>query len=90
MTIEEYSAEIIMLILSMTFTGSMISCFLFILKPIIRDRLPRSFEYYMWFSVLIALMLPVSKIIVIPTWNDSIMPMKSMYDIAQWISDTAS
>ena len=66
MTIEEYSAEIIMLILSMTFTGSIISCFLFTLKPIIKDRLPRSFQYYMWFSVLIALMLPVSKIIVIP------------------------
>ena len=90
MTIEEYSAEIIMLILSMTFTGSIISCFLFTLKPIIKDRLPRSFQYYMWFSVLIALMLPVSKIIVIPAWNDSIMPMRSMYDIARWISDTAS
>lgn len=90
MTIEEYSAEIIMLILSMTFTGSMISCFLFILKPIIRDRLPKSFQYYMWLSALIGLVLPVSKIIVIPVSNDSIMPMKFTHDLAQWISDTAS
>ncbi len=35
MTIEEYSAEIIMLILSMTFTGSIISCFLFTLPALL-------------------------------------------------------
>ncbi len=88
--VEAYSAEIIKLILLMTFTGSIISFVLFILKPIIKDKLPKSFQYYMWFSVVIALMLPISKIIVIPISNHLVMPMKSMYDIAQWISDTAS
>lgn len=88
--VEEYSVEIIKLILSMTFTGSIISFFLFILKPIIIDKLPKSFQYYMWFSVVIALMLPVSKIIEIPISNHSVMSTKSMYAIAQWISDTAS
>ena len=88
--VEEYSVEIIKLILSMTFTGSIISFLLFILKPVIKDKLPRSFQYYMWFSVVIALMLPISKIIAIPISNNSVMSMKSMYDIAQWISDTAS
>lgn len=90
MIIKEYAVEIMKLILSMTFTGSIISFFLFILKPIIKDKLPKSFQYYMWFSVVIALLLPVSKIIVIPISNHSVMPMKSMYDMAQWISDTAS
>lgn len=88
--LEEYSVEIIKLILSMTFTGSIISFFLFILKPIIKNKLPKSFQYYMWFSVVIALMLPVSKIIEIPISNHSAMSTKSMYAIAQWISDTAS
>ncbi len=88
--VEEYSVEIIKVILSMTFTGSIISFFLFILKPIIKDRLPKSFQYYMWFSVVIALMLPVSKIVMIPISSHSVMPMKSMHDIVQWISDTAS
>lgn len=85
--IEEYSVEIIKLILSMTFTGSIISFFLFILKPIIKNKLPKSFQYYMWFSVVIALMLPVSKIIVIPTSNNSLIPIKSIYDITQRVSD---
>lgn len=88
--IEEYAAEIMKLVLSMTFTGSIISAFLFISKPIIKDKLPKSFQYYMWLSVVIALMLPVSKIIVIPISNHAEIPMKSMYDISQWISDAAS
>lgn len=90
MTVEEYSTEIIRLILSMTFTGSIISSLLFILKPIIKDRLPKSFQYYMWFSAVIGLLLPVSKILWIPVSDASIVPMKSMYDIVLRISDTAS
>ncbi len=87
---EEYAVEIVKLIFSMTLTGSILSIFLFLLKPVIKDKLPKSFQYYMWFSVVIALMLPVSKIIVIPIANDSLMPMKTVYDIAQWVSDTVS
>lgn len=87
--VEEYSVEIIKLILSMTFTGSIISIFLFISKPIIKDKLPKSFQYYMWLSVVIALVVPVSKIIPIPISNHSVMSAKSVYDVAQWISETA-
>lgn len=86
----EYSAEIIRILISMTLTGSILSVFLFILKPIIKNRLPRSFQHYMWFFVVIALILPVSEIFVIPVSNDAGMRMKSIYDIAQWISDTVS
>lgn len=87
---EAYSVEIIKLILSMTITGSILSVFLFIAKPFIKDKLPKSFQYYMWFSVVIALMLPGSKIIVIPVSSPLVISMESMPDIAQWISDTVS
>lgn len=87
--VEKYAIEITKFILSMTFTGSIMSLFLFILKPIIKEKLPKSFQYYMWVSVVIALILPVSKIVVIPMSNNSVTSLKSMYDIAQWISDTA-
>lgn len=90
MTVEELSVEVIALILSMTVTGSIISCFLFVLKPIIKDRLPKSFQYYMWVSVLIALLLPVSELIAIPVPKSSVWPMESIYDIVQRISDTTS
>lgn len=88
--VEEYFVEIIKLILSMTFTGSIISLFLFILKPTIKDKLPKSFQYYMWFSVVIALMLPVSKIIVVPISNNSSVLLESMCDFTRWIADSIS
>ncbi|MCH5250920.1 MAG: M56 family metallopeptidase [Lachnospiraceae bacterium] len=87
--IEEYFLEIIKIILTMTFTGSMVSLFLFAIKPFIKDKLPKSFQYYMWFPVIIALMLPLSKIVVIPAPSNSAASMKSMNDIAQWVTDTA-
>lgn len=88
--VEAYSVEVMKLILSMTFTGSIVSFVLFIFKPLIKDKLPKTFQYYMWFSAVIALMLPVSKIIVIPISDHSVVSIKSVYDIAQWISDTLS
>lgn len=87
--IEEYFIEIVKVILTMTFTGSIVSIFLFAIKPMIKDKLPKSFQYYMWFPVIIALILPLSKIVVMPAWSSSATSIKSMHDIAQWISDTA-
>lgn len=87
--VEVYFAEVSRIILSMTIIGSILSVFLLILKPMTKGRLPKSFQYYMWFSVVIALMLPISEIVVIPVSNPSILSMKSMYDITQRFVDTA-
>lgn len=87
--IEGCFIEIIKSILTMTLTGSIVSIFLFAIKPIIKDKLPKSFQYYMWFSVIIALTVPLSQIAAIPTLSSQATSMQSMYDIAQWISDTA-
>lgn len=86
--VEAYVAEVSKVILSMTMTGSILSVFLLILKPMIKDRLPKSFQYYMWFSVVIALMLPVSEMVEISVSNSSILSMKSIYDTAQRYADT--
>lgn len=89
MIVEKYFTEIVKLILTMTFTGSLISFFLFALKPIIKNKLPKSFQYYMWFPVIIALTLPLSKIVVIPISNSPAMPMNLTHDIVQRISNNA-
>ncbi len=88
--VEAYSVEVIKLILSTTFTGSIVSFVLFIFKLIIKDKLSKTFQYYMWISAVIALMLPISKLIVIPISDQSMTSIKPVYDIVQWISDTAS
>lgn len=87
MIVEKYFAEIVKLILRMTFVGSILSIFLFAIKPVIKDKLPKSFQYYMWFPVIIALLLPLSEIVVIPVHETSVLSMKSTYDRVWQISD---
>ncbi len=87
---EEYVMEIVKLILAMTLTGSTVSFFLFAIKPIIKNKLPKGFQYYMWFPVIMAFLLPLSQMVVIPALGSPAMPMKSTQDIAQWIVDKAS
>ncbi len=53
-------------ILTMSVTGSVIAIILFVLKPLLRNRLPKSAQYYLWFVVLAALVVPISKFIVLP------------------------
>lgn len=88
--VEAYSVEMMKLIFPMTFTGSILSVFLFMLRPIVRDRLPKSFQYYMWFPVVIALILPISKFVEIPISNHPLMSVRPVYDIVQRVSDTVS
>ena len=81
--------EIVKSILTMTFTGTIVSAFLFAIKPIIKDKLPKSFQYYIWFPVIMAFLLPLSQIAARPVLSNRTMPIKSMQDIAQWIADMA-
>lgn len=90
MVVEAYSAEMVRLILSMTFTGSILSGLLFILKPVIKEKLSETFQYYMWFPVVTALLVPVSKTMVIPVSGRSEMAVRTTGDLARWIADTAS
>lgn len=83
MIVEMYFAEILKLILTMTFAGSAISILLFAIKPAIKNKLPKSFQYYMWFSAVLALMLPISKIVKIPVTGTSAASVKFTHGIGQ-------
>lgn len=86
---EAHTIDVITLILTMTITGSIVSAFLFAIKPMIKDRLPKTFQYYMWFPVIIALILPLSEAAVPPVWSRPVSPVGAAHDLAQWIADTA-
>lgn len=87
--VEELFTEIVRAILAMTFTGSIVSVFLFAVRPVIKDKLPKTFQYYMWFPVIMALTLPLSEIAVLPAWSSAAAPVGAAYDMAQWITETA-
>ncbi|MDR0935157.1 MAG: M56 family metallopeptidase [Oscillospiraceae bacterium] len=50
-------------IIVMSLSGSVIALVLFLLKPLLRERLPKLSQYYLWFIVLAALLLPASGVI---------------------------
>lgn len=83
--------EILRVLLAMSLTGSTVSLFLFIWKPFIKSRMPKSFQYYMWLSVLIALLLPLPKMITLPkpaASNNSAISLMPIYDMVQGIEKT--
>ena len=64
--------EMIRTVLVMSVSGSIIALLLFALKPLIKNRLPKTAQYYLWFVVLAALLVPVSKLIVLPVQTSQI------------------
>lgn len=52
--------ETIKLILSLSLSGSILAALIFALKPIIKDRLSKSIQYYLWIIVLLRLVIPFS------------------------------
>ncbi|MDL2300829.1 M56 family metallopeptidase [Lachnospiraceae bacterium OttesenSCG-928-D06] len=86
-------SEIMEIFLKMSFVGSVVALGLFIVKPVIKDRLSKSCQYYMWFVVLMALILPLSQIIVLPESSASsnhIISFTPIYNTVQQISYTTS
>ena len=57
-------SDIFRTILVMSISGSVLAVLLFALKPLIRSRLLKTAQYYLWLIIIAALLLPVSRIIV--------------------------
>jgi beta-lactamase regulating signal transducer with metallopeptidase domain len=53
-------------ILTMSISGGIVALLLFALKPLLRNRLPKSAQYYMWLVFLAALVIPFSAFVKLP------------------------
>lgn len=60
------SYDALRMILVMSISGSVLALVLFILKPLVKNRLPKTAQYYLWLVVIASLLIPVSKIIILP------------------------
>ena len=67
-------SEIIRTIIIMSATGGIIALLLFILKPLIRNRLPKSTQYYLWLVAIFAMLIPVSQIVVLTDNHTATVP----------------
>jgi len=79
-------AQVAQTILVMSVSGSVIALLLFLLKPFIKDMLPKAVQYYMWIVVLVALIVPVSRIVVLPSpppSGNGALSLTPIYDVVQ-------
>lgn len=53
-------SEMIKLILSLSISGSILAAIIFAVKPLIRNKLSRTVQYYIWLVVLLRLVTPFS------------------------------
>jgi beta-lactamase regulating signal transducer with metallopeptidase domain len=59
-------SELFRAVAVMSITGTCLAALLFALKPIIKNRLSKAVQYYMWLIALAMLLVPVSRLVVLP------------------------
>ncbi len=69
---EVFFSDALSTIIKMTLTGSIVTLLLLFFKPIIKNRLPKTFQYYTWLIVISAFMIPFSKYIILPIETTSL------------------
>lgn len=75
----QIAAELFRTVLIMSITGSVIALLLFVLKPLLKNLIPKAAQYYLWCLVLIALLIPFSSFIVVPV-TTPMLPVQEMIE----------
>ena len=77
-------SEFVRTIIIMSITSSILAVMLFALKPLVRSRLPKAAQYYLWLVVVMALLVPVSRFIVLP--GDQAAPIPAVPIISETVA----
>lgn len=72
-------AELLRTVLIMSVAGSVIALILFALKPLMKSRIPKAVQYYLWTLALVALLVPFSLFVSIPV-NTPIAPVQQIVE----------
>jgi beta-lactamase regulating signal transducer with metallopeptidase domain len=84
-----FDAAILRAVLIMTLSGGLLALVLFALKPLLRERLPKTAQYYLWIVVIAALLVPVSVILVLPSGGALPLPAAPIQAIVEQTVMTA-
>jgi len=79
--IPTFLSGLIRAVVIMSITGGLLVLLLLAAKPIVRQRLPKFMQYYFWLAVILALLIPISRIIVIP--EDTATNIVSIYNVVE-------
>ena len=76
-------SEIVRTIVVMSVSGSIIALLLFAIKPLIKSRISKSAQYYLWLVVIVALIVPVSRFVVLPDSGSAHIPVAPIQSVVQ-------
>lgn len=79
MRVWEIVSAIVRAILIMSVGGSVIALMLFALRPLIKNRVPKLTQYYMWLLVVAAFLIPFSVFITLP-FNTPLVPVQRIIE----------
>ena len=78
--IPTFLSELVRTVVIMTITGSLLCLLLLAIKPLVRHRLPKAAQYYFWIVVLGTLLIPISRIVVLPSAAPNTTPIHAMVE----------
>jgi len=78
--IPTFLSEFVRDIIIMSITGGALVLFLWLIKPLVRHRLPKSAQYIFWLVALFALLIPISRIVVLPEAAPNIAPIHAVVE----------
>lgn len=58
--------EVLLTLLSLTLSGSLLCALVLLLRPVMGNRVPRAFSYYLWLAVLLRFLIPLGYGITLP------------------------
>ena len=67
--------DILRALLIMSLSGGVIALLLFLLKPLLKNRLPKSVQYALWLVALAALLVPFSAFVILPDQVTEALPV---------------
>ena len=73
--IPTFLSELVRAVVIMTITGGLLCLLLLVIKPVIRHHLPKLAQYYFWIVVLGTLLIPISRIVVLPGAVPNVAPI---------------
>jgi len=72
-------SELVRTVLLMSATGSIVALLLFAFKPLLKNYLPKSTQYYLWVFVIIAFLVPFSLFASLP-FNTPLSPLHEILE----------
>jgi len=78
MMVPAFLSELFRTLMIMSFSGGLLIVLLLLMKPAIRHRLPKSAQYCFWLVALVVLLIPISRIISLPSPVAHIAPIQDI------------